>query len=181
MQGDREPLLYGLEQPRSQLQYRILLLVVLALSVFLLLFGRLFYLQVLQGSDYRKKAHNNRVRSQSIFSPRGNVYDRNGKILATNKESHSILFDPRRLSNTQIYQSLQMLSQYIELSYTEMRGQLDFENLQPVYLYHNLSPEELAQILEHKDRLPGVDISTSLRRDYPHNKLMVHFLVEKRN
>lgn len=176
MEEDHEPLLYGLKQPRSELQYRILLLVVFAVAVLFSLLSRLFFLQIMNGADYREKARNNRVHTSPLLASRGNVYDRVGKVLATNKESHSIYFDPRRLSNTQIYQSLQMLSQYLDTTYTEMRGQLDFEYLQPVYLYHNLSPEEVAQVLEHKERLPGVEISTSLRRYYPFNNIMAHFL-----
>lgn len=176
MGRDPEPLLYGLEQPRSRLQYRILPLAVLALLVLFLLLARLFDLQLLQGQTYREKARNNRIHTQPILAPRGNVYDRNGKVLATNKESHSILFDPRRLSNSQIYQTLQTLAQYLDISYPDLRKQLDFENLQPVYLYHDLSSEELALVLEHKERLPGVEVSTSLERHYPVNELMVHFL-----
>jgi len=168
--------LYGLSQHQTQLQFRILLLAGVALLVFATLLCRLFYLQVLHSETYREKALNNRLRSQPILAPRGNIYDRQGKLLATNKESHALIFDPRKLSNQQIYQTLQLLSQYLKSPYADLRKRLDFENAQPVYLYHDLNSQELALVLEHKDRLPGIQISTSLERYYPLKEQMAHFL-----
>ncbi|MEZ0372416.1 MAG: penicillin-binding protein 2, partial [Candidatus Sericytochromatia bacterium] len=102
--------------------------------------------------------------------------DAHGKVLATNKEAHAILFDPRRLSNSQIYQTLQTLSEYLDEPYADLRERIDFENPQPIYLYHDLDSRELALVLEHKERLPGVEINTSLERFYPAKELMAHFL-----
>lgn len=166
----------GLEKHQPRLQFRILLLFAVALLVIGTLIGRLFYLQILQGHVYREKATNNRVRSHPLLAPRGNVLDSHGKVLATNKESHSILFDPRKLSNSQIYQTLQTLSEYLDEPYDDLRKRIDFENPQPIYLYHDLGSRELAMVIEHKERLPGVEISTSLERYYPVNDLMAHFM-----
>lgn len=173
---EREPLLYGLDSHHSRLQFRILLLAVVAAVVLLLLLSRLFMLQVVQGQEFKEKAHQNRLRSQPLLAPRGTVYDRSAKVLAANKEAHALFFDPRKLSNSQIYQTLQTLSQYLNADYAELRKRLDFESLRPVYLYHDLSAAELAQVLEHKDRLPGIEVITSLERYYPTKELMAHFL-----
>lgn len=170
-------LLYdGLERHQPRLQFRILLLFAVALLVIGTLIGRLFYLQILQGESYREKALNNRVRSSPLLAPRGNIVDRHGKVLATNKEAHALLFDPRRLSNSQIYQTLQTLSEYLDEPYDALRKRIDFENPQPIYLYHDLDSRELATVLEHKERLPGVEISTSIERYYPVQDLMAHFM-----
>lgn len=170
-------LLYdGLEKHQSSLQFRVLLLFGIALLVIGTLIGRLFYLQILQGASYRQKALNNRVHSSPILAPRGNIQDVQGKILATNKEAHALLFDPRRLTNAQIYQSLHTLAQYLDVPYQELRERIDFENPQPIYLYHDLDSRQLALVLEHKERLTGVEISTSLERYYPIQDTMTHFL-----
>lgn len=166
----------GLERNQPRLQFRILLLFVVALLVIGTLIGRLFYLQILQGQTYREKALNNRVRSTPLLAPRGNIVDAHGKVLATNKEAHAILFDPRKLANAQIYQTLQTLSEYLDEPYADLRERINFENPQPIYLYHDLDSRELALVLEHKERLPGVEISTSLERFYPVKELMVHFM-----
>jgi len=173
----RDPLLSGLETHRaSRLQFRILTLVFAAALIMILLFSRLFYLQIIQGDSLREQAHGNRVRTKPLLAPRGNIYDFSGKIVASNQEAHTLYFDPRRLSNPQIYQTLQALAQYLETDFESLRDRLDFEALQPVYLYHDLSPEKLALILEHRDRLPGITISTNLERYYPARDKMTHFL-----
>lgn len=176
MNFERDPLLEGLHTHRNQLQFRILLLVFAAAFVLFALLSRLFFLQVVEGADYREKAHNNRVRSQPVLAPRGTMYDRHSKILASNAEAHSIFFDPRRLSNTQIYKTLQALSNHLKTPYSELRERLDFERLQPVYLHHDLSPQELALVLEHRDQLPGVEVLSTLERQYPEGQYLGHFM-----
>lgn len=171
-----DPLLAGLEHHQPRLNYRILIAGAVALLVLFLLLGRLFQLQVLEGQSYHEKARSNRLRSSVILAPRGNIYDRQGKVLATNKEAHSLQFDPRRLSNAQIYVTLRTLAQYLEHPYEELRDRLDFENPEPVFLYHDLDSRELALVLEHKERLPGVSIATSMERYYPSRDLTTHFL-----
>lgn len=170
-----DPLLAGLEHHQPRLNYRILIAGAVALLVLFLLLGRLFQLQVLEGQSYHEKARSNRLRSSVILAPRGNIYDRQGKVLATNKEAHSLQFDPRRLSNAQIYVTLRTLAQYLEHPYEELRDRLDFENPEPVFLYHDLDSRELALVLEHKERLPGVSIATSMERYYPSRDLTTHF------
>lgn len=51
---------------------------------FLILFGRLFQLQVLQGKENRLLADTNRIQKTVIGSPRGLILDRHGEILAGN-------------------------------------------------------------------------------------------------
>ena len=50
----------------------------------IILFGRLFFLQVLAGQYYRDLSDNNRIRTQIIHAPRGIIFDRNGKPLVYN-------------------------------------------------------------------------------------------------
>ncbi len=180
MSTERQPtasLLYdGLDQDTPRLQFQILILFGVALLVLGTLIGRLFYLQVLKGPEYREKAIHNRVRSSPVLAPRGTILDHQGRILATNKEAHAILFDPRRLSNSQIYQTLQALAEYLKVPMSELRERIAFDNPQPIYLYHDLDSRELALILEHKERLPGVEISTSIERYYPYQDLMAHYM-----
>ncbi|MFA7662744.1 MAG: penicillin-binding protein 2 [Patescibacteria group bacterium] len=50
----------------------------------LLLFGKLFWLQIFQGNYYRSVAEGNRIRTQEIKADRGLIYDRNGEQLVEN-------------------------------------------------------------------------------------------------
>ena len=53
--------------------------------VILVLFGaRLWNLQIAHGQTYKTESENNSLDSEPIFAPRGNIYDRNGVLLAWN-------------------------------------------------------------------------------------------------
>lgn len=51
---------------------------------------KLFHLTIINGDDYRNKADNNRLKDVKITAPRGNIYDRNGKLLAGVKTSPAV-------------------------------------------------------------------------------------------
>lgn len=54
--------------------------------------GRLYKLQIIDGSDYRNKAMNtiDSTTKLSVDAPRGNIYDRNGILLATTRKSYKV-------------------------------------------------------------------------------------------
>ncbi len=69
---------------------RVLPLVILVL-VFLVLFLRLFTLQVVRASYYARLSDENRIRTELITAPRGIILDRNGQALVRNTPAFGIL------------------------------------------------------------------------------------------
>ena len=65
--------------------YRLEFMMVTGILVILILIGRMFYLQIVKGSTYRRQAEGNRTRYTRILAPRGIIYDCNGEELANNK------------------------------------------------------------------------------------------------
>ncbi|HET9946885.1 MAG TPA: penicillin-binding transpeptidase domain-containing protein [Patescibacteria group bacterium] len=63
---------------------RAFLFPVLAGLFSLILIGRLFLIQVVAGQYYRNLSDSNRIRTSVIHSPRGIIFDRNGKPLVLN-------------------------------------------------------------------------------------------------
>ena len=80
-----------------QLALRVATLGFLALTVFGIIFFRLWYLQVLSGDDYQRQAADNRVRLERVQAPRGQVVDRQGRTLVDNKVATVVQLDPERL------------------------------------------------------------------------------------
>ena len=71
-----------LEQP---IKRRPVVSVGVVFLLVLVVFGcRLWYLQIKDGSIYKKESEQNSLSSEPIFAPRGNIYDRNGVPLAWN-------------------------------------------------------------------------------------------------
>ena len=79
------------EKPRGgghyyekQYQMREFFIPVILFLAIIGIFARLFYVQILQGSSFRKLSDNNRIRTITVYAPRGVILDRNGKPLVYN-------------------------------------------------------------------------------------------------
>jgi len=57
----------------------------------LILIIQLFNLQIVQGESYRLKAQNRVLRQVTVNAPRGEILDRHGDILATNRDGYNVL------------------------------------------------------------------------------------------
>src|SRR4051795_9041288 len=68
-----------------------------AVTLFAILFLRLWLLQVLDGEKYLAEAKNNRTRSFRTSAPRGEILDREGKVLVANRTSLALQVNPRKL------------------------------------------------------------------------------------
>lgn len=73
--------------------WRVALFLTICIVVFFAVFVRLFHLQIVKGKTNRELADGNRIQIKIIHAPRGVIFDRNGKILASNSPAFR-LFDP---------------------------------------------------------------------------------------
>ena len=74
----------SIENAESKDSWRVMILSSLSLILFFIIFLRIFNLQVVKGAENRKLADGNRIQIKIIHAPRGVIFDRNGKILASN-------------------------------------------------------------------------------------------------
>ena len=70
-----------------QIKHRAKILLFGMFIASILLFSRMFYLQVLQAEKYRTLADKNRIAIQPIAPQRGLIFDRNGEPLARNRKT----------------------------------------------------------------------------------------------
>ena len=80
-----------------QLALRVAVVGGIALVAFGVVFFRLWYLQVLSGDKYRAEANDNRVREIKVQAPRGEIVDRNGKVLVNNRTGLAVRVTPKTL------------------------------------------------------------------------------------
>ncbi len=81
----------------SPLALRISILTALAIAIFSVIFLRLWYVQVLSGDQYLNQANDNRVREIRVQAPRGDILDRNGKVLVANRTELALEVDTQDL------------------------------------------------------------------------------------
>lgn len=84
-----------LENPIDQrLQNRLILVFIFLVLLFIVVLVRLFYIQVINSEKYKKLAENQHIKRIELKAKRGNIYDRNGNLLATTVTSRSFAIDP---------------------------------------------------------------------------------------
>src|SRR3989344_6700329 len=69
---------------QKQYQMRDVFLPIILFLAIISIFARLFYVQILKGSYFRKLSDGNRIRTITIYAPRGVILDRNGNPLIYN-------------------------------------------------------------------------------------------------
>src|SRR3954453_14341860 len=91
LDSDRRPTL------TPKLALRIAILGGIALVAFGIVFFRLWYLQVLSGESYKAEAQNNQQREIKVEAPRGEIVDRDGRVLVDNRTGLAVKVTPDKL------------------------------------------------------------------------------------
>ena len=151
--------------------------VVLTLSV---LIARLWQLQVIRGEQYYRASEEQRLVRIPISGARGDILDRNGHPLATNRlvftisllrETHEELLKPGEESD----QIIERLAGLLGLPAAEVRKAIETAQPSPEIPGYQLveltsleiPPEAVCQIVENREDYPGFIITRKPVRYYP--------------
>lgn len=156
--------------------YRLEFMMVTGFLVILILIGRMFYLQIIKGSTYRRQAEGNRTSYTRILAPRGIIYDCNGEELANNKPG--VMVSLVRQTGAYKEETLERLSQLLNIPVAEIKEtiRLSGGSSEPIRLVRNASPEVVDKVEENLRYLPGVMLEVQPVRNYPNKQLAVHAL-----
>lgn len=156
-------------------------IVLFVLLSFLVLLGRLFYLQVIQYEDYRRLALDNIIRTYEQPAVRGTIRDARGRVLATNRPSHNLFITPADFD----LDNLRFISEFLDLDEegTErLRNRLsgfsaeDLRRFQPLLAAEDLDRDALAMIETHLNDLGGVHVQSIPVRMYPYGSSTAHLV-----
>ncbi len=157
--------------------------VMLIVMITLLMLGgigsRLAYLQLAQGERNRQLAENNRVRILPKLPVRGNIYDRNGKLLAGSKLSHSVFIWPMARRQEDWPETLQRLSKVLNVPEAEILKRLKqagYNSSTRVRIARNITPAEITALAEYGSDLDGVEVDIEAIRYYPNQEVAAHVL-----
>ena len=141
--------------------------------VFTTLMGRMYYLGVVESGQYKVLAEENRVSLRLIAPERGEIVDRFGRKIATNRKDFRVFLIPEEAGDAE--KVLATLGEMLDLSEgslsrirRQIRRQRDFL---PVTIAENLSWEQFARINVESVKLPGVQPDAGETRFYPDGSL----------
>ncbi|GAA6179666.1 penicillin-binding protein 2 [Shimia sp. NS0008-38b] len=139
---------------------------------------RMRHLQLDQADQYRLLAEENRINIRLIPPARGEVFDRNGVVLARNEPSYRVTLVPEDAGD--VDKVIEKLATLIELdpneldrAVTEMKRSPPFL---PVTIADRISWDELSRIAVNTPALPGITPEVGLSRYYPLRGDLAHVL-----
>src|SRR5437867_2647059 len=129
----------------------------------------MYYLQVIESPKYRLLSDDNRI--FPLLPPsRGEIFDRFGKPIATNRPDYSIIINPEQTGS--VPSALDAIGRLVHISDEDRERVARFIRQQPwfvpVVVREDLSWEELGRIELNAADLPGISTTRSLRRHYPY-------------
>ncbi len=164
--------------PRREFRKRLLVITILIFLSFLILLGRLWVLEIIQGEKFSTLAENNSIRLLPSRAPRGIIYDRKGKILAKSRPSFSVTIYPWNLSQEDLAKSIRALSPIIKIKEEKIYQSIEECNrpFSSIPSREDADLETATKILERKVELAGVDLQVQPLRYYPDGELLASVL-----
>lgn len=141
---------------------------IIIILCFTILIFRLFWLQIIQHHKYSTLAENNRIRIEAIYPNRGKILDRNGIILADNRQSFQYIHHINQAEN--INDQLPFLHKC--LPYTTDLNTLNNQSV----ISRKLSSKELVCLAFYNEQTPSFRVEPRLIRTYRMGKATSHLL-----
>ncbi|MDP2170498.1 MAG: penicillin-binding protein 2 [Rhodocyclaceae bacterium] len=162
----------------EQFNRRVAVVGALVLACFVLLFGRLVWLQVIQHDYYQTRAEDNRISLVPITPIRGLIVDRKGEVLARNYSAYTLEITPSQVPDLEA--TIDRLAEFIDIQHKDRRRfkKLMEENkrFESLPIRTRLSDAEVAKFIARRFRFPGVDIKARLFREYPRGAFASHLI-----
>jgi penicillin-binding protein 2 len=165
-------------EPYKEQLMKLIVLCTLILGAVLILVARLGWLQLLQNSYYRAQAVENSTRVTFLRAPRGTIYDRHGNILATNKQSLSLIAIPKQLEHVDdlAYRLARVLDKPVPEVLAGIMKAKTSNSVLPVVLERDLDVDVVGRFYDQKLFLPGIDILPDISRNYTQGEITAHVL-----
>jgi penicillin-binding protein 2 len=159
-----------------QFRGRLAIAAGIVLFLFLVLFGRFFYLQVVKHSELHTLAEANRISIVPVVPNRGIIVDRNGVMLAHNYSAYTLEIQPARVASLEAL--IDELDTVVEIAPRDRRRfkrlMEESKSIGSLPIRTRLSDEEIARFAANRYRFPGVEINARLFRQYPQGDLFSH-------
>lgn len=149
--------------------------------IFIILFSRLWIVQIIKGEENLSLAEGNRIRTRNTLASRGLIYDRNKVVLAKNIPNFSLIVYPADLSKeeNERFDLYKKIAEIADIPFSEVEEKVEQNKdyyLESIVVKENIE-REAALILEEKTSdLKGVAIEKRSTRGYTSIASMSHIL-----
>lgn len=163
------PLTGGMAEVTAGQSFRVLVVMAALVLLFAGVGGRLAFVALMPPAEPRASI---RDMPQEALR-RGNIYDRNGVLLAATLQVYSLYVDPRRvLDADEIVRRLPTALPDVDMA--RLSAQLHDPKRRFIWVKRRLSPVEASKV--NALGLPGLEFRDEFVRVYPHRELASHLL-----
>ena len=165
---------------------RLTFLAVLVIAMFVALFARLWFLQVLTGDRYVELADSNRLRTVVTEAPRGAILTADGEELVRNRPALAISADRQALlddngepRDDEAERVIERLAALLDLDEEQVIHRLGSQRrspFRPVPIEQDVAPQVVFTVQERQELFSGVETETLPVREYPHGTLASHIV-----
>lgn len=155
---------------------RIAVIFMIIIVAFIILIGRLFYLQIIKGEYYTQKARDIQTKDRIVNANRGTIYDATGtRKFAQSTSTNVISVVPSDIKDVEIVAT--KLSETLGLVKEEVLTKLKKQSSIEV-IDRKVDKAKADEILKWKDeqKIKGIKIDQDVSRIYPYNNTLSHTL-----
>lgn len=141
-----------------------------------ILLARIFYLDMVRNKHYADVSKGNRVRSVSIKALRGEILDKNGKVLARSVPSMDAVIMPNYLPEDfqKRKEMAERISKILGMEMSNVETMLESQNrksIEAVLLAENITQEQALILMEKSGEFPGIAIENTAIRHYEYSNI----------
>ena len=153
---------------------------IVIIVIFVLLLGRIGYLQFVDGAYLTEMAYQQQAINQILSPKRGNIYDSTGNALAISAQVDTITINPNRIVGDTDEETKTLketvakgLSDIFELDYNETLEKVNSESQVETIIkkVEQEKVDELEAWMEENDISVGINIDEDTKRYYPYGDL----------
>jgi len=151
---------------------RLLTLIVAAIFLFLVIFLRLAYIQVIWGKELQAKAGNQWQRDLPIKAYRGDITDTNGNLIATTETGYGVYARPKSVVDAEA--CAKALAEILDMDYAKLLEKLTKKGVSEVTIKRQIDSAQASEIRSRN--LHGVYLAAEGLRSYVYGDFLSQVL-----
>lgn len=163
---------YNTEYSATILRKRLFAVLLAIAFLFLLIFSRFFYIQILWSDKLKALASDQWTREIPVVAERGNITDRNGTVLAGNVTSYSVFARPNAVSDKM--RAAEILSSVFSLDKDEFYTKLASSSVSELTVAKHVDKSKVEELEQYS--LTGIYYARDNTRTYPYADLLCQVL-----
>ncbi len=151
---------------------RLLSLILATVFLFVVIFAKLFYIQIIWGKDLQSRALDQWTRDLPLVALRGDIVDTNGDLIATSRTCFNVYARPQSVQDHEY--CAEILSNLLELDFNTVYSKIIKKGVSEVTIAKKVSAD-VVSVLQSKNLL-GIYYSEESERIYVYGDFMSQVL-----